>query len=200
MSIVETLVSLDRSLFLFLNTAVANPLFDVVFKNGTEARFWIIPGIVAAVLFIVKKRKEAAVVAVCMMVTVAITDPVTAKVLKPFFGRLRPCHPEYFVVGAHFLSGMRHTYSFPSVHAANIWGQAMLLTLFYPGWKWVYILFAFFIGYSRIYVGVHYPADVFAGAVFGTAVGGVVFVSWSRVSIMVKKRRKTDTVPEKSPV
>jgi undecaprenyl-diphosphatase len=200
MSIVETLVSFDHSLFLFLNTAVANQVFDVIFRNGTEARFWIVPGIAATVLFFVKKRKEAAVVAVCMMVTVAVTDPVTARVLKPLFGRYRPCHPEYFIEGAHFLSGMRHTYSFPSVHAANIAGQAMLLTLFYPGWKWVYISFALFIGYSRIYVGVHYPADVAAGALFGTAVGSVVYLCWFRISIMVKNRRETDTVAEENPV
>ena len=190
MTVVETLISIDRTLFLFLNTAFANPLFDIIFSNGTEATFWIVPGIGAAVFFIAKKRKEALIVAGLMMVTVAITDPVTAKVLKPFFGRCRPCHPEFFIQGGHFLCGMKHSLSFPSNHAANIFGQAILLTFIYPKWKWVYLSFALFIGYSRIYVGVHYPADVIAGALFGSACGGVVYVCWFRISVHVKKRWK----------
>jgi undecaprenyl-diphosphatase len=44
----------------------------------------------------------------------------------------------------------------------------------------VYCAFACFIGYSRIYVGVHYPADVVAGAVVGMAVGVVVILMYRR--------------------
>ena len=174
MAWIEQLVSLDCSLFLLLNASLTHPLFDVIFKHGTEASFWIIPGIIAAVLFIVKKRKNALVILGLGMVTVAITDPLAARVLKPLFGRVRPCHPEFYVVGGHFLKGMKHSLSFPSVHAVNIFAQATLLTWFFPKWKWLYILFACFIGYSRIYVGVHFPADVTTrriGTTAGHAIG-----------------------------
>ncbi len=177
----DSLISLDRALFLFLNTAIANPFFDSIFINGTEARFWIVPGIAAALAFVASKRKEALVVLGLLLVTVSISDPLAARLLKPLFGRARPCHPEYFVEGARFLCGMRHTLSFPSVHAVNSFALASLLALRYPRWKWIFAAFACFIGYSRIYVGVHYPADVAFGMIVGIAVGTGVFFSYRAV-------------------
>ena len=189
MTFFEQLLSFDRALFLLFNRTIANPFLDLIFTNGTEARFWIVPGIIAAALFLYKKRKEAVIVLGVAILTVAITDPFATRILKPLFHRPRPCHPELFVAGGRFLSGMRHTYSFPSVHAVNIFAQAALLACFYPRWTWVHALFACFIGFSRIYVGVHYPADVAAGAMVGIAVGGGVFLLYRMARSWIEKRR-----------
>jgi undecaprenyl-diphosphatase len=201
MPFIEMLTSLDKTLFLFLNAAFAHPVLDVVFKNGTEASFWIIPGIIAAVLFIVRKKKEALLVLGLGIIIVAITDPLSARVLKPLFGRHRPCHPDMFVEGGRFLCGMRHSLSFPSVHAVNIFAQATMLAMFYPRWKWIYFSFACFIGYSRIYVGVHYPGDVLFGAVVGTIIALLVVYTYRFVKgkIRMRQSRQNDILKSSAP-
>jgi undecaprenyl-diphosphatase len=198
MSLLEQLLQCDRNVFLLLNTAVANPFFDVLFVHTTEAAFWIVPGIAALLLFILKKKKEALVVIGLALLTVAISDPVAARILKPLFGRHRPCHPEYFVAGGRFLCGMRTSLSFPSVHAVNIFAQATLLSCYYPRWKWVYAVFAVFIGYSRIYVGVHYPLDVAGGAVTGCIIGGLVFGGYRIVYTWWRKKNTAKSVSGKN--
>lgn len=195
-SFFSLLGQIDRHLFLILNTAFANPFLDIVFSNGTNATFWIVPGTIALILFFLRKKKEALAVTLLSLLLVAITDPVATRILKPLFGRHRPCHPELFVAGGHFLDGMRTSLSLPSVHASNMFAQATLFSWFYPRLRPVYFGFALFIGYSRIYIGVHYPFDVFAGFLFGfltasALLAGYRFVSkkiiWLPVPSSVKK-------------
>jgi len=63
----------------------------------------------------------------------------------------------------------------------NMFGQAMLFSLLYPRLSVWLFLFASLIGYSRIYVGLHYPLDVLGGAVIGAACGAAVFSGYSLV-------------------
>lgn len=189
-SMLTFLDSIDRSLFLILNTIIAHPVLDSVFRNGTNAQFWIVPGIAAIILFVLKKKQEALIILGVGIILVAITDSFTAQILKPFFGRHRPCHPEEFVAGGRFLCGMKGTLSMPSVHAANIFAQATMLTFFYPRWKWIYISFALFIGYSRVYVGVHFPGDVFVGACEGILIALFIITLFKTVKRRIQMRRK----------
>jgi undecaprenyl-diphosphatase len=172
----QHLLQIDTALFLFFNHTIANPVFDAVFTTITNGRFWIIPGVAAALLFLYFKRKTAAVVIALSLITVSVSDPVCNRIIKPLVPRMRPCNQNVHIENARFLIGRKGSPSFPSSHAMNMFAQAMLLTLLYRR-KWVGIIafsFASIIGFSRIYVGVHYPLDVLAGVVFGMMVGGLV--------------------------
>jgi undecaprenyl-diphosphatase len=168
---------LDTILFLFINSTLANPVFDAVFPVLTNGAFWVIPGIAAALVFLYFQKKNAAIVLALMVLTVSISDPVCNRIIKPLVPRLRPCNESVHIDGGRFLIGRKGSRSFPSSHAMNMFAQAMLFTLLYRR-KWVGVTafsFAAIIGFSRVYVGVHYPFDVCAGAVFGMIVGACVY-------------------------
>jgi undecaprenyl-diphosphatase len=175
--VLHFLLALDTQLFLFFNHAMANPVFDALFVTITNGRFWIIPGVCAALAFLYFQRRKALVVIVLALLTVSVSDPVCNRIIKPLAPRMRPCDTRVHIEGARFLIGTKSSPSFPSSHAMNMFAQAMLFTLLYRRKRvWITAFaFATVIAFSRIYVGVHYPMDVFAGAVFGVVVGGIVY-------------------------
>jgi undecaprenyl-diphosphatase len=59
--------------------------------------------------------------------------------------------------------------SFPSAHAALSFMMATLLAYWFPRYRILFFIVAAFIGWTRIYLGVHYPTDVMAGALLGYA-------------------------------
>lgn len=177
---IHALQHIDTLVFLFLNHTIANPVFDAIFPVLTNGAFWVVPGIAAALVFLYFQRKKGALVLLLMVVTVSVSDPVCNRIIKPLVPRMRPCNERVHLDGGRFLIGRKDSRSFPSSHAMNMFAQAMLLTLLYRR-KWIgftAFLFAAFIGFSRIYVGVHYPFDVLAGAGFGMIVGGLVYFAY----------------------
>ncbi|MDG5816482.1 phosphatase PAP2 family protein [Chitinispirillales bacterium ANBcel5] len=186
----EFLKQIDQELFLFFNSVLIHPFLDFLLPRATHPNFWIIPAFIAVIFFVRKEKKKALIVVGLSLVTVAISDPVSARILKPLFGRLRPSHPEFFIEGGRFLTSMRSSFSFPSSHSMNVFAQAALFSSFYPSKKIWFILFAVFIAYTRVYVGVHYPADVFSGAIFGTAVGLFVYYAYQTITLKFKVNKE----------
>jgi undecaprenyl-diphosphatase len=69
--------------------------------------------------------------------------------------------------------------SFPSSHATNTFGFAMLLSLlFYRKYKWILplaFLWAFLVSYAQIYVGLHYPLDIIGGMLLGISISAIIY-------------------------
>ena len=188
----ELITHIDTVLFLFFNHAIANPAFDLIFPVLTNGVFWIVPGIIAALIFIRVEKKKALIVLGVALMTVSVSDPVCNRVIKPAVHRLRPCDPSVHLENGRFLQGRKTSLSFPSSHAMNMFAQAMLFTLFYRRKALWFFTFASVIGFSRIYTGVHYPFDVLGGAVFGAIVGALVYAGYCRV-IDIKNKRRAST-------
>jgi len=111
-----------------------------------------------------------------VFLAVAAADAVAdglASLLKLTNGESRPPlrYPE-----PPALVSVPHSSSFPSGHAATSFACATVLCVLAPRLAPVFVLLACAIGFSRVYVGVHYPLDVVAGAVLGVLVGLAVLV------------------------
>ncbi|HEX8461180.1 MAG TPA: phosphatase PAP2 family protein, partial [Segetibacter sp.] len=109
-------------------------------------------------------------IVVLTLLTFALTDFTSATIIKPLIQRLRPCH-DATVFGLNNIAGCGGIFSMPSSHASNHFGLSTFWFLIINHTlkrKW-YALFvwAFFIGYAQVFVGVHFPGDIVGGALLG---------------------------------
>jgi len=99
--------------------------------------------------------------------------------IKVLIHRTRPYKK---IENSRIVGSQARGYSFPSGHTSQSFFMATFLLLYYQPnffiWLGVYVI-AFFVGITRIYVGMHYPRDVLGGAMLGTACGlvGVIINS-----------------------
>ena len=166
---------IDEKLFHIINGVWSNRFFDAVMPLVTDlhqVRFFIfilVPLVLAA--WIYRQRQKAIKVLLGRVLTIALSDSISHRVIKPFFHRARPQKAGIQVVmRTHPYSG----YSFPSNHAANCFAGAFFLGSIYPILRLPLLAAAFLVAYSRVYVGMHFPFDVFGGAVLGWGLGWLV--------------------------
>ncbi|MFZ2024804.1 MAG: phosphatase PAP2 family protein [Microgenomates group bacterium] len=103
--------------------------------------------------------------------------------IKSIVARLRPSNALDHVISVGFPNG----YSFPSSHATLAFAFAVVLSYKEPKLKKFFFILAILIGFSRIYLGYHYPGDVLAGIALGLLIGYLTTL-WYRQS--KKKKQK----------
>ena len=106
-----------------------------------------------------------------------------ADLLKPVFGRARPCQ---VVQGLRLLVRCPHSFSMPSGHAISSFAAATTLVYlsrsFVPLFvRWYPLVLATAVALSRVYLGVHYPSDVIVGAALGCMVALLVSLAFERL-------------------
>lgn len=182
----ELLISFDTWLFRLINEAWANPVFDAVMPFITDLSNFEIPLAVVWMMLMVFGGRKGRVVGIGLAVTLVLTDQVSSHVIKPLVQRQRPC---VSLEEVRLLTGLKNTLSFPSSHAANIFGSATVLSLAYRRPAPALLLVAAAVAYSRVYIGVHYPLDVICGAGLGIGFGLAVSSGSSALLKRISWRR-----------
>jgi undecaprenyl-diphosphatase len=167
--IFEAIGRLDFAAFQWLRAhdfalldAVMAGISDIA-RGGT---IWVVLAFLIAFLY---KSRWPGVVQVLLALALAFL--ITDHVAKPFFNRARPFES---YADSRVYGYKPTTRSFPSGHAASALAGACALARLAPEARSIFWILAALIAFSRVYLGVHYPADVLAGALLGLGIGKFV--------------------------
>ena len=191
-----TLQSLDTNLLLFCNRGIINSWFDVLmpvlsYQGYLLATPFLIYIIIRGSIRDSTEGKRhiltalSTIVIACGAVYLGV---LTEDFLKEQIGRMRPCK---VIEGIRLISNCPKSFSMPSGHAISSFAFALPLyymTRVFIPWRWrIYpLVLASMIAFSRLYLGVHYPADVMAGALLGATIG--ITLSWLHQKIFAGRR------------
>ena len=171
---IDQLLQYDTQLFTYLNS-LGSTTWDTLWLVITN-KFASIP-IYLVLLYLVQKNfgwRYTAVVVVTTALMITFTDQLT-NLAKDFFERPRPCQEDSLQASIRYVAPRCGKFSFFSGHATSTMAGAVFISLIlrsrYRYLPFMMLFWAFLVSYSRVYVGVHYPLDIFTGMIVGALAG-----------------------------
>lgn len=161
----------DNYILFVINKYIQNKYLDklmpVVTSMGNLGIIWII---MAIALILDKPYREIGDV---VILTLIISTIVGEGIVKHIIRRVRPCNQKNSL---NILISKPMSYSFPSGHTLSSFAVAEVLSMYFTEYKLIFMIIAFLIALSRIYLYVHYPTDVIAGIILGILCSKLIFI------------------------
>lgn len=173
----QSILRWDIILLKHINASWHNGLLDGLLPALRNQFTWL-PLYLFLILFIASNFKNTRWWWIVFAIgTAIITNFISSDLFKQNIIRLRPCNDPALADWIRLFKGiyLPQSSSFTSSHAANHFGLATFLytTLKkeFKTWPMLFFAWAFCISYAQMYIGVHYPTDIIAGAIIGLSIG-----------------------------
>ncbi len=175
---IENFLELDQKIFYNLNS-FRHPFLDFLIPYFSQKEILYGFYLLSGALFLRFKNlslKIRLILLITLLSGFLVSDLFCGKVFKPLFKRERPfiSLPKiYYYTKGQFkflenpLLNKKSSFSFPSCHATNAGLASFYLSLWMPRGSPIFLVFALLVGYSRIYLGHHFPLDVLGGYFLG---------------------------------
>ena len=175
MEIFHSVLQFDKWLFQLINGDLGNPVFDFLMPIVREKKVWLLLYLYLAYHFFATYRLKGWFLVLGFVLSVGISDFTSSSLIKKSVQRIRPCNDVEMVDRVVTRVSCGGGYSFTSSHASNHFAIAVfLITALGLSGKWqqrALLAWAGSIAFAQVYVGVHYPIDVTAGATLGSLIG-----------------------------
>lgn len=175
----EYFEQLDQQLLIWINS-LNSPFLDQLMWTVSTKLFGIPFYLLFLFLFYKKFKSPKFIFPVIFAgLSVGLSDLISNNLFKKVFQRYRPSHNLDIADQLHYVNDYHGgMYGFVSSHSANMFALAMFVYLILKDkykYSWTVFLWAFLIAYSRMYLGVHYPADIICGGALGVLIGWLMY-------------------------
>jgi undecaprenyl-diphosphatase len=189
------LLHADASLQLLLNQDWRSPVLDTLLPLFSKRSLLFIALAGLLVWRSALRGKGQAIYFILLVLAMGASD-LTCNAVKHAVPRLRPQHSvagtyyndsgSWQRVPRDYVIDRETDTSFPSAHAANSMALTVLAVMFWPRLRRGLWALPLLVGWSRVYLGKHYPLDVAAGWLLGAAIGWLAWRAWVRLAPRLK--------------
>lgn len=171
MSLFDQILSLDKELFLYVNSK-HEAWLDPIMLILSSFAMWIIVFLLIVSFLIYRTKKNKFKPVLGLVFTMGINAGINY-IVKILVARPRPLNVEEWNGVIHAIEKSDVSYSFYSAHSSNSFAIAVFSLLYIKNklYSALVLLWALIVAYSRLYVGKHYPIDIVCGIIFGSLIG-----------------------------